>query len=50
MGIALQMLEGEGDDLSAPLNPFIAKAPSTRNTSAIANHIRQRLEAIEEVE
>ncbi|RAL50608.1 hypothetical protein DM860_014550 [Cuscuta australis] len=50
MGIALQMLEREGDDLSAPLNPFIAKAPSTRNTSAIANHIRQRLEVIEEVE
>ncbi|CAH9141889.1 unnamed protein product [Cuscuta epithymum] len=47
MTSALQMLEGEGDNLSTPVNPFIAKPPSRMVASGVDKHI-YKLDAIEE--
>ncbi|XP_017185471.2 rust resistance kinase Lr10-like [Malus domestica] len=48
MKIAVQMLEGEGESLTMPPNPFVPTGPTTRNGSIPAR--RLELEAIAELE
>ncbi|XP_068315590.1 rust resistance kinase Lr10-like [Pyrus communis] len=48
MKIAVQMLEGDGESLTMPPNPFVATGPTTKNGSIPAR--RLELEPIAEIE
>ncbi|KAJ9178396.1 hypothetical protein P3X46_010283 [Hevea brasiliensis] len=50
MKIAVQMLEGEGDNLSTPANPFTSANPTRMNARIPRRQLHHELEAISETE
>ena len=50
MKVVVQMLEGEGDKLTMPPNPFASTGPTRINVSMPARHLNQELEVILESE
>ncbi|KAF3947901.1 hypothetical protein ACB098_12G039500 [Castanea mollissima] len=50
MKVVVQMLEGEGDKLAMPPNPFASTNPTRINVSMPARHLNQELEVILESE
>ncbi|XP_030935778.1 rust resistance kinase Lr10-like [Quercus lobata] len=50
MKVVVQMLEGEGDKLTMPPNPFASTNPTRINVSMPASHLNQELEVILESE
>ncbi|XP_050251054.1 rust resistance kinase Lr10-like [Quercus robur] len=50
MKVVVQMLEGEGDKLAMPPNPFASTNPTTINVSMPARRLNQELEVILESE
>ncbi|KAM3682001.1 hypothetical protein ACJW31_12G039500 [Castanea mollissima] len=50
MKVVVQMLEGEGDKLTMPPNPFASTNPTRTNVSMPARHLNQELEVILESE
>ena len=50
MKVVVQMLEGEGDKLSVPPNPFASTGPTRINVSMLARRLNQELEVILESE
>ncbi|KAK7809477.1 hypothetical protein CFP56_004096 [Quercus suber] len=46
MEVVVQMLEGEGDKLTMPPNPFASTNPTRINVSMPARHLHQELEVI----
>lgn len=50
MKVVVQMLEGEGDNLTKPPNPFSSAAPTRMNTNIPGRCLPQELAAITEIE
>uniref|UniRef100_A0A2N9HRX0 Protein kinase domain-containing protein n=1 Tax=Fagus sylvatica TaxID=28930 RepID=A0A2N9HRX0_FAGSY len=50
MKVVVQMLEGEGDNLTMPPNPFASIGPTRINVSMPARRLNQELEVIPELE
>ena len=50
MKVGVQMLEGEGDNLKMPPNPFASTYPTRINASMPTRHLNLDLEVILELE
>ncbi|GMY20138.1 rust resistance kinase Lr10-like [Fagus crenata] len=50
MKVVVQMLEGEGNKLTMPPNPFASTGPTTINASMLARRLNQELEVIPELD
>ena len=50
MKVVVQMLEGEGDKLTLPPNPFASTGSTRVNVSIPTRHLNQELEVIPELE
>lgn len=50
MQFVVQMLEGEGEELEAPPNPFASEGPTGKRETVPARHPIQGLEIIHEIE
>ena len=50
MKVGVQMLEGDGDNLTMPPNPFTSTSTTRINASTLARHLNLDLEVIPELE